>query len=120
MMIRECTDRKDQNNFIDGLKDLQAYSKSQFDKDYQHCTGAEQEAVLTHFERRDKGYGGIMGKIQHRLLGRSFFTILKEYTVEGYCTSEAGATRALVYIAVPGAFNGCIPLKSGQRAWATN
>src|SRR5437868_13215801 len=51
MMIRECTDRKNQNKFIDGLKDLQGYSKSKFGKEYEHCTEAEQEAVLTHFEQ---------------------------------------------------------------------
>lgn len=120
MMIRECTDRKDQNKFIDGLKDLQGFSNSRFGRDYQHCTVGEQEAVLTHFEQRDKGYKGIMGKIQNRYLGKPFFTILKEYTVEGYCTSEAGATRGLAYVNVPGSFKGCMPMTPGQRAWATN
>jgi hypothetical protein len=120
MMIRECTDRKDQNHFISGLKDLQAYSNSKYGKDYQHCTAAEQEAVLTHFEHRDKVYGGIMGKIQNRYLGRPFFAILKEYTVEGYCTSEAGATKGLAYVNVPGSYRGCMPMTPGQKAWATN
>jgi len=120
MMIRECTDRKNQNKFIDGLKDLQAYSKSKYGKDYQHCSAPEQEAVLTHFEQRDRPYGGIVGKVQNRYLGKSFFTILKEYTVEGYCTSEAGATRGLAYVNVPGSFKGCMPMTPGQKAWATN
>ncbi len=120
MMIRECTERKNQNKFIDGLKDVQSYSKSQYGRDYQHCTAAEQEAVLTHFEQRDKGYNGIMGKVQNRYLGKSFFTILKEYTVEGYCTSESGATQGLAYVNVPGSFKGCMPMTPGQKAWATN
>jgi len=120
MMIRECTDRKNQNKFIDGLKDLQTYSRSKYGKDYQHCSAAEQETVLTHFEQRDKPYSGIMGKVQNRYLGKSFFTILKEYTVEGYCTSEAGATKGLAYVNVPGSFKGCMPMTPGQKAWATN
>jgi hypothetical protein len=120
MMIHECTDRKNQNHFIDGLKDLQSYSNSQFGKDYQHCTAAEQVTMLTYFEQKGKGYRGIIGKIQNRYLGKSFFTILKEYTVEGYCTSEAGATKGLAYINVPGSFRGCMPMTPGQKAWATN
>ena len=49
-----------------------------------------------------------MGKVQYRLLGKSFFSILKELTVEGYCTSKLGATQALTYVYIPGSFQGCI------------
>src|ERR1700676_5385930 len=34
-------------------------------------------------------------------------------------TSEPGATKALRYIAVPGKYEGCIPYKKGDKAWAT-
>ncbi|HLX67414.1 MAG TPA: gluconate 2-dehydrogenase subunit 3 family protein, partial [Puia sp.] len=61
----------------------------------------------------------IIGKAQEVYLGRSFFTTLKKYTVEGYCTSQAGATRGLSYLYVPGSFHSCIPLQPGQRSWAT-
>ena len=30
-----------------------------------------------------------------------------------------GATQALRYVAVPGKYEGCIPYKKGDRAWAT-
>ena len=120
MMVRECLDRKNANNFIDGLKDLQSYSKSKFGKDFEHCTATEQEAVMTHFEKRDKPYGGIAGKVQNRYLGKPFFIILKELTVEGYCTSEPGATKGLAYVNVPGSYRGCMPMTSGQKAWAIN
>ena len=48
----------------------------------------------------------------------SFFKILKDYTLTGYFHSEIGATQALAYERVPGGFQGDIPLKSGQKAWA--
>src|SRR5215213_9415589 len=34
MMIKECTEHKTQNKFIDGLKDLQAYCKNKYRKYY--------------------------------------------------------------------------------------
>lgn len=120
MMVRDCTERKTQNKFIDGLRDLKEYCWFAYEKPYQRCTLAEQTAVLTHFEKQGKPFRGIVGKAQNRFLGRSFFTTLKDYTVEGYCTSEQGATKGLVYDYIPGSFHGCVPVKPGQKAWATN
>ncbi len=48
----------------------------------------------------------------------SFFRILKDYTLVGYFLSETGATQALAYERVPGGFQGDLPLKSNQKAWA--
>jgi len=46
-------------------------------------------------------------------------TLLRDFTVLGYCTSEPGATRGMAYEPVPGGYRGCIDLKPGQKAWAT-
>ena len=48
----------------------------------------------------------------------SFFRILKDYTMVGYFLSEVGATQALAYERVPGGFQGDLPLKPNQKAWA--
>jgi glucoside 3-dehydrogenase (cytochrome c) hitch-hiker subunit len=48
-----------------------------------------------------------------------FYPLLKELVTVGYFTSEAGATKALRYDPIPGAYHGCIPLKEIGRAWAT-
>jgi hypothetical protein len=47
-----------------------------------------------------------------------FYFQFKELALLGYFTSEPGATKALAYVQVPGGFNGCVSLKSGQKAWA--
>ncbi len=119
-MIRDCTIRKEQNNFIDGLKDLQNYSVNNYGNKFESCQEADQITILEHFEGKGKTIRGIAGKAKNRYLGRSFFTILKSYTVEGYCTSEAGATRALAYSHIPGSYQGCVNMEPGQRVWATN
>jgi hypothetical protein len=45
--------------------------------------------------------------------------LLQELTVLGYFSSEIGATQALAYDPLPGAYRGCVDLAPGQKAWAT-
>jgi len=118
-MIRDCTDRMSMNKFIDGLKDLEHYCRSKFNKPYGQCTATEQQSVLQFFEEKGQPVKGLIGKAQDRYLGQSFFATLKKYTVEGYCSSEAGATKGLAYLYIPGSFHGCIPMTPGQKGWAT-
>src|SRR3569832_1926625 len=47
-----------------------------------------------------------------------YFRMIKELTLLGYFTSEVGCTKALRYVPVPGRFDGCIPYKKGDKAWA--
>jgi len=48
-----------------------------------------------------------------------YFSMIKQLTLWGFFTSEPGATKALRYVAVPGKYEGCIPYKKGDKAWAT-
>ena len=119
-MVRHCTERKEQNTFITGLKDIQDHCKGKYGHAYAECTSGEQEAALAHFEEKGKPFGGVAGKVQGRLMGRSFFTMLKALTVEGYCTSQPGATQGLAYLYIPGSYKGCMVMTEGQKTWATN
>ena len=47
-----------------------------------------------------------------------FFNLLKELTLFGYFTSEAGSTKALDYVPIPGRYDACIYLKPDQKAYA--
>ncbi|BFM07940.1 gluconate 2-dehydrogenase subunit 3 family protein [Halioxenophilus aromaticivorans] len=48
-----------------------------------------------------------------------FYRELKSLVLFGYYTSEPGATQELIYSAVPGPYQGCVPYESIGRAWAT-
>ena len=50
--------------------------------------------------------------------GPFFFPVLKDLVTVGYFTSRLGATKAVIYDPVPGAYHGCVPLKTIGRAWA--
>ncbi|HWB94893.1 MAG TPA: gluconate 2-dehydrogenase subunit 3 family protein [Puia sp.] len=118
-MVRDCTIRREQNRFLEGLRSLQSHCQSRYGKPYERCAEREQEEALGRAEASGRMMGGVAGKVQTRLMGRSFFTILKAYTVEGYCTAQPGATKGLAYLYIPGSYKGCIPLQPGQRSWAT-
>lgn len=118
-MITECTPVREQNRFIEGLEDVTAYALQQYHRPFEKCTDAEQQAIAGYFEKRDRPFKGLAGKVSRRLLGDSFFVIMKKNTVKGYCNSMAGATRGLAYDYVPGAYTCCLTLQPGQKSWAT-
>jgi hypothetical protein len=45
--------------------------------------------------------------------------MLKALTIEGYCTSQIGATKHLQYMAIPGKFKHISQMDMNQKAWAT-
>jgi len=53
---------------------------------------------------------------------RPFILTTKELALLGFFTSRVGATQVLQYVAIPGAYHGCLPVNqagNGKR-WATN
>ena len=109
-----------QNRFIDGLKDLELYCSGRYQKKYTQLSPDEQRNVLSYFQHSDQPYKGMMGKAERRYLGVPFYTTLRDYTIRGFCTSEAGATKTLAYVAIPGRYSGCVPTAINQRSWATH
>lgn len=118
-MIEFCSDNKTQNNFMHGLADLEKYTSDHYKTDFIACTADQKTEILTHFEAKSRYAINILNKINNKVLGKPFFVKLKELTVEGYCTSQAGATRGLAYDYIPQTYQACIPLTTNQKSWAT-
>jgi hypothetical protein len=118
-MIEDCTPQKEQNKFLNGLEDVEEYAHAKYNRSFIDCSQQERNVIADYFEKRDRSYKGIAGKVSHKLLGDSFFTILKKYTVMGYCNSLEGVTKGLAYDYVPGRYEGSVTLRSGQKCWAT-
>lgn len=118
LMIKDCTDKKNQNAIAFGLKDIKEFALANFKKEFSTCGPSERISILTHFEDKEV-INSFVKKIKAKLIGGSFMALLKQYTAIGYCTSEQGATASLSYLPVPGTFEGCIPLEKEQKSWAT-
>ncbi len=117
--IAQSRDVKHKNNFINGLKDLQDYSQSKFNQEFSKLDKSQQSEVLKHFQNQAKSFNSKVEKIQSKLLGKPFFTILRETTTIGYCTSIIGAQQGLAYDYVPTKFIACSDYVRGQKSWAT-
>jgi hypothetical protein len=101
-VMRDCYPKEDQEKFYAGLAKLDADSKTRFGKGFAALDVAQKNDMVKQTMMEDK----------------PFFLRMKELTTTGYFTSEIGATKALEYLPVPGQFNGCAPMKPGQKAWA--
>lgn len=95
-----------------GAREIGEASRAQFGKEFEALSGPEREKVLTDYEAKPMAAKAGGSAAPHP------FRLLKELTVLGYCTSETGATQALRYLPVPGAYKGSVPLGKEERSWA--
>ena len=116
--IENCCSKKEYRNFLNGLIDLENESEDNYNMNFINCT-LEQKIKLLNDLDNQSGNRGLMFKIKNKLLGRSFFNLLKSLTIEGYCTSYEGATKHLEYIQVPGKYKSITKLGENQKSWAT-
>ena len=101
-MLRDCYRLEDQEKFYAGLARLDADSQARHGKSFTALDAPTRNEVMRQTAKDNK----------------AFFLLLKELTVAGYFTSEIGATKALEYLPIPGRFQGDLPLKPEQKAWA--
>ena len=128
VVLKDCYKKADQQTFIDGLTMTQKMSQDAYGKSYGQLDNTQKIDIMKKLEADAKAQKAGMSRavagqqdVQIPAEKRNttpFFTMLKDLTLMGYFTSEIGATQALEYVAVPGRYDGCVPLKPGQKAWA--
>ena len=101
-VMRDCYRREEQEKFYAGLAKLDADSRTMRGKGFAELDVAGKNDMIK------KAAGN----------NEAFFILMKQLTVAGYFTSEIGATQALEYLPIPGRFEGDVPMKPGQKAWA--
>ncbi|HZZ76682.1 MAG TPA: gluconate 2-dehydrogenase subunit 3 family protein [Puia sp.] len=114
-IVRDCYNKTDQDIFIAGMSKLNEASKSMNGKYFLESNPEERKNLLIALDKEQKDYTAKKKATDPP----HYFRMIKELTIWGYFTSEPGATKALRYVAVPGKYEGCIPYKKGDKAWAT-
>ena len=112
LLLNDCYAPKEQKIMNDGLDQVESISMDLNKKSFINSSVAERTAVLQKIEA---------AAFAERKAGNKtpqFWFMMKELTTSGYFTSEIGATKALEYLPIPGAYHGCVDLKPGQKAWA--
>ena len=113
MMVKDCYSKEEQKAFNEGLKKLEVDYKEQFGTSFQE---GKAEDRLGFLGKLNEEFYNAQAKGEEASL--LYFKMLKELTLLGYFTSEIGATQALRYIETPGRYDGCMPYKKGDKAWA--
>jgi len=133
VMVRDCYTPADQKTFLEGLGKLDDASQKQFSNKFLSLTPQQRTDVLVALDKEQKDFTAQRDKdlaadmLKHKgdasykapETPNHYFRMVKQLTLLGYFTSEIGATKALRYIAVPGRYDGNVPYKKGDRAWAT-
>ncbi|MGR3809338.1 gluconate 2-dehydrogenase subunit 3 family protein [Jiulongibacter sp. NS-SX5] len=130
MMIKDCYSDAQGEHFKKGLSLVEEKSK-ELGSSFTSLTNEQQIEVVKAMETeaaneaqkaKEEQIDPETGKVKEGSAAEEpvtpFFTLIKELTLFGYFTSEVGMTQELDYVPIPGRFEGCIPLKEGQKAYA--
>jgi Gluconate 2-dehydrogenase subunit 3 len=108
-LLKACVLEPEQAAFRAGLARIDAVAQSQGGKRFTALPRARQVALLTNL---DNGAAPFNGEDQ------GFFRQLKGYVAFAYYTSEAGASKELAYLPIPGGFTGNLKVNRSTRTWA--
>jgi hypothetical protein len=103
-VLRDCYELEQQESFYTELAKIDQTSQSAHGANFVDLPPEQKVAVVEDAIQSNK----------------AFFNAMKKFTIVGYFTSEIGATQALEYLPVPGKFEGDVPMKEGQKAWAVS
>jgi hypothetical protein len=112
--VNDCYDDKNQKTFHEGMGKLNDASNKKFNADFMKLNTQQKHDLLVALDSEQKDYQ----KNKKKDDPQHYFRLMKELTLLGYFTSKIGATQALRYIETPGHYEGCIPYKKGDKAWA--
>ena len=116
LMLKDVYPQKDKDQFVSGLLAFDEEAKKTFGDAFVELEPDKQAEFVkkVHAQAIEAGKSGPGQE-------RPFILKMKELTMLGFFTSEAGATQVLQYLPVPGAYHGCLPLaEAGNgKTWAT-
>ena len=113
-MVMDCYKEKDQKIFAAGITEIDNSANHMFGKGFMNITPAQRKSLLNQVNKELKAYNDSKKEDDPN----HYFGMMKQLTLLGYFSSEIGATQALRYVAIPGKYEGCVPYKKGDKAWA--
>lgn len=114
IMVKDCYTKEHQLIFKDGLKTLESKIKAKSGKSFMDSSVKERTDLLMELDEEQKSYTDAKKPEDPP----HYFRMMKELTLLGFFTSEVGSTKALRYVETPGSYDGDVPYKKGDRAWA--
>jgi len=137
VMVNDCYEAGDQKVFRDGMNQLNDLANEKYGSKFMKLPPQQRHDLLVQLDREAKNYqkkvdafnekedlkerqederGNLKYVRQH--MSPHYFTMMKQLTMLGFFTSRPGMTQALRYEPVPGRYDGCVPYKKGDKAFA--
>jgi hypothetical protein len=133
VMVNDCYTADEQAVFTKGLSSVNDACEKMHKKSFMDCTPQQRHDFLMNLEKEAKEHNKSLEEKDKQKREELFkqmkmydfvaepkhyYTMMKQLTLMGYFTSEIGAKQALRHLPVPGKYDGNVPYKKGDKAWA--
>lgn len=109
-IVSDCYSPEEEALFVEGLRGFETEMQDTYGKAFPRLGAPEQLEVLTRYDAEARGFEAEGNP--------HFYSMLLQLTLWGYFISEPGTTQALRYNPTPGRYEGCVPYRKGDKAWA--
>lgn len=135
--VTDCYKEPEQKIFLAGVDKLNEACNKMHGHDFMKAPADHRKALLAALDKEAKEVQDKRNKTEdeyvksERAKGNHlpiqdydnpvpphYFTLMKQLTLLGFFTSKTGATETLRHIQVPGKYDGALPYKKGDKAWA--
>ena len=106
LLVSDCYDEPAQQKLVKGLEDLRSRCRDRCPRGFAAMAPSEREKLLGELDAEAQK------DPEH------WFHLARELSERAFFSSEVGLTKALRWLPVPGRWEGCVPLRPGQPAWA--
>ncbi len=121
LMVGDWFNEQEQGIFKAGLADIETRIPAEYGKPFDQLESKEQVKILEALESAasDSSWYDFGNAMREFVSDAPFICQVKELTIFGFFTSEAGATQVLRYDGMPMRFDGDIPLSRDDSSWSS-
>ena len=98
-MVDDCMKKTDQDNFIRGTHEFEAFCKTTTGRSFKMCNPEERKSIVN----------SVMAMKDEKSSLALYFKTVKRLTIQAYTSSEFFLTKVQVYKIIPGKYKGCVP-----------
>jgi hypothetical protein len=144
VMVNDCYETPDQKIFHEGLGKLNDQANKRYSKDFVKLTPQQRHDLLVELDKASADfqakvnaeYAKLSDEQKHEMTMKRnydgedpwadkrradpnyYYAMMKQLTLLGYFTSEIGCKQARRYVETPGHYDGNLPYKKGDKAFA--
>ena len=111
LILTEWYDHDERALFLAGLADVNARSRAKFSADFADCPEPQQTQIVAELDEDLTRFRESLPVPPPDPAPQKFFGMMKQLTLVGYYTSEAGFGDELQETIIPAGHAGCVPLE---------